>query len=336
MRTIHSSFGRAVNAFSWRRAVSRTLLAASLGLAVSSSGAALIGLNVGDTDAYRLVNPSTGGTTVLSFFDLGADGDFVYTLTADPSSNRAYVVTDNNELLRFNLATGAVLGTTTLSRNIVALEARGDGQLVGIAQTELSRQFCTINPTNGTVTLLGSFVFTDGLMTTFTADPILNRAWLVSGDQKLFTFQLDTGVLLANPTLNVNLVELEVRGGGDLVGLQVVENGGQLQVINPTTAANTPLGLGFDYGPNGRAMTTDLAANRAYVVTGNNDIRALNLQTGAFVSLEQLDTNIRALESTSAVPEPGSAGLFLAGGLGLFGWRRRTRPVAAAPTRGGC
>lgn len=184
--------------------------------AVLGKDGKLIGISsVGSGSAFYEINP-TDGTTPLSPLNtvtLGGGGWVRETFLSDVAAGKFYILSADNTLYTFDLATGSVSAAQKLNGDlkgpIQAVIAGKDGQLIGIGLIVISpgvisreSAFYSIDPSTGTASLLNTVVLSGGgwLSDTFSSDPAGNAFYIVSADNTLYTFSLtDASVNLTAP-----------------------------------------------------------------------------------------------------------------------------------------
>jgi len=177
----------------------------------------LIGISydsVSMENEIRVLNPSTGNTTLLNSFTFSSGGFFPGTFAVAPSLNRFYVQSGDATVYTFDLTTGQILHTRLADTSMQALSYWKAGELIGIDYngSTMQNEVRILDPATGTTTLLNTFTFSSGgwIDTTFTVDSSGNIFYAESGDGILYTFDLATGTILRTRSLDTTMQALGV------------------------------------------------------------------------------------------------------------------------------
>jgi len=177
----------------------------------------LIGISydsVSMENEIRVLNPSTGNTTLLNSFTFSSGGFFPGTFAVAPSLNRFYVQSGDATVYTFDLTTGQILHTRLADTSMQALSYWKAGELIGIDYngSTMQNEVRILDPATGTTTLLNTFTFSSGgwIDTTFTVDSSGNIFYAESGDGTLYTFDLATGAILGTRSLDTTMQALGV------------------------------------------------------------------------------------------------------------------------------
>jgi hypothetical protein len=291
--------------------------------------AQLIGISFNSSAAQnelRSIDPWTGSSSLLNAFSFGTNGWRADTLVSDPSSGIICAISADNRLFRFDSVTGAFLGAPNTGSMIAAMD-QGYAGLVGISYNASTSQneFRTVDPASGTTTLLQSFTFGSGgwRPSTFVSDPTAGVAYAVSSDNRLYTFSLATGALLANPAMDSVVQALDLASSG-LVGISYNASTGQqeLRSIDGATGNSTLISaFTFSSGGWNAVFATDTGV--AFAVSSDNTIYAFDLASGNLLATPNLGILVQGI----AVPEPRPVWLLLGTCLAwpILFFRRRYR-----------
>lgn len=138
------------------------------------------------------INPKTGATRTLidrAFRDFWG-GSFI----SDRASGVGYVIDNLRNLIRFDLATGRILGRTSLNYG-GPLALAPEGKLVGIRGGGASSDVVSIDPANGVVKTLTVQAFPDFYFGTFSTDVAAGIGCVLTSERQLFVFDLETGAV---------------------------------------------------------------------------------------------------------------------------------------------
>jgi DNA-binding beta-propeller fold protein YncE len=304
--------------------------------AVAGAAAQIVGINYNNTslhNQYLCINPTSGNVTVLSTFDFDSGYYFGNSFTTDVTLGRAYAVSSVGTLYTFDLATGVIqqspvpLGISVIRRGL-------PGQLVGIKTLSSGYGFCSIDPATGNSTLLTTFTLAAGFVAdNFVTDlatgvaGTLGTAYLLGSDQKLYTFNMTTGMLLGNPQLSAGVALIDMGLSGNLIGIYYPSGGSwDLRSINPATGNETPLSsVALLSGINQSTFKSSPATNTVYVASGfPYQLYTFNLSTGALLPSPNLSMSVQTIGiGTGLCPQPICQSYTittLAGLAGAPGW----------------
>ncbi|MCU0688223.1 MAG: hypothetical protein MUE97_00545 [Phycisphaerales bacterium] len=153
-------------------------------------------------DFIRL-NPDTGVATALSSPAFGGSGYNINSYALNRQNSRAYVVSGSNRIFTLDLADGATLASPQLDVTLATMGTLPDGSLVGFTSSSSGTvEFRSINPDTGATTLLGSAALSGFLATSFVTDPFNSRAYVLSSDNRLLTWDATTGQVINSPTIS--------------------------------------------------------------------------------------------------------------------------------------
>lgn len=305
----------------------KPLLATTLVLGfVTVSSAQLVALRQDlPTAELRSVDPITGTSWPLITIGIGSFDFSSGSFMTDTATARAYLLSSDNRLWTFDLLTGAYRALTlTLPPEVTPiLFDPGTAGLVGLAYNHASglNEFRSINPVTGATTLLNTFPFVGA----FVSNPSTDRGYLAGMfDQKLYTFDLHTGVTLSTNSLTTQIWSL-YRGTSGLVGL----NGKDFYSVDPSTGVATFITT-LDYGSGlPYLFTTDPDAGLAYATSTDDRLYTFDLSTGAALgSPQQLAVHLDALQPMGLVPEPSVASLLCGAAFCWLVRRRRAKAVS--------
>ena len=166
----------------------------------------------------RSINPVTGTTTWLNSFDFSSGGWYPDTFRSDPSAGIVYAISADNTLYAFNASSGIIGSMVNLNTltPIVTIDRASSGQLIGIGYNSMTSQweFRRIDPLTGATTLLNSFNFSPGVYTyTFRSDPSAGKAYIISYDAKLYTFDVSSGLILTVTSLDSSIQAIAIGPG---------------------------------------------------------------------------------------------------------------------------
>lgn len=188
--------------------------------------------------------------------------------------------------MKFLLSAALLLSTTSISM----------ANLIGLAYNSSTAQneIRSVDPQSGSTTLLNSFTFSSGSSraATFISDPLFGRAYVVSGDDKLYSFSLSSGALLAMPQIDTSFTAIDRAGNGQLVGINFSGSQAQFRSINPATGTTTLLNTftfanGFSLG----TFVADPSVGTAYALSGNQ-LYEFSLTSGAILATPTLTASV--------------------------------------------
>jgi hypothetical protein len=188
---------------------------------------------------------------------------------------------------------------TTLAACALCASLAQAQTLLGVRQLSVfGRQLFALDPDTGVVTALGPVLEPpmSGADNTTAVDRAGNRLFKLGVragevDQRVYSIALQTGTLLASPTLvggGVSFHTLEWDAGeGVLFGLRGTLDGPQLATIDPTTGAFTNIGTPVPLVNSASGATLDASGNRFFFVGFHpaDNVRRLfvvDTATGAF------------------------------------------------------
>lgn len=301
---------------------------------VAAAAAQLVGINYNNSsqhNQYLCFNPATGATIVLNCFDYDSGFWYPNSFTTDLSTSSAYAVSTAGTLYTFNLTSGNIQRFVPLGISVIRPGLKGT--LVGIKNTSSGLfEFHSIDPVTGSSTPLGSFTLSAGYFaSTFLTDLATGpagsqgTAYLLSGDHKLYTFNVTTGALLGTPQLSATVSGIGLGVNGNLIGIQSNSSSGkwELHSIVPATGSSTMLSS-FDLPSGLNTFTSDPATNTVYVLSGNT-LYSFNLSNGSPIAASTLPMSVQATAISAGGPCPTAAGPCAAGPSPLLNISTRAR-----------
>jgi outer membrane protein assembly factor BamB len=301
---------------------------------IAAAAAQLVGINYNNSsqhNQYLCINPATGATTVLNCFDYDSGFWYPNSLTTDVSTSSAYAVSSAGTLYTFNLTTGNIQGAVPLGISVIRPGL--NGTLIGIKNTSSGLfEFHSIDPATGSSTALSSFTmsagyFANSFVTDLKTGPAGGQgtAYLLSGDHKLYTFNVTTGALLGTPQLSATVGGIGVGVNGNLIGIQRAPMSAQweLHSIDPTAGSSTKLSS-FDLPGGFSTLKSDPSKNVVYVISGNT-LYSFNLSNGSPVASSTLAMPVQATAIGAGGPCPTAAGPCNAGPPQLLNISTRAR-----------
>lgn len=316
--------------------IRRYLFGLAVTLCLSSTlYAGLVGISYDpnlNQNQIRRVNPLTGSTVLLNSFSFSSGGWNAETFSIDQASGRIYAQSGDQTLYTFGAYSGQILNNVVADTSLGAMDVGLSGNLVGISYnlTSMENEVRSANPATGTMTLLNSFNFSGGgyLPGTFATVPALNRFYVLSGDNTIYTFDLTTGQVL-HTSPNASMESLAYWKAGELIGIaydpQSMQN--EVRILDPNTGATTLLNS-FTFSSGGwidTTFTVDQADKAFYAESGDGVLYTFNLTSGSILSTTQLDTTMQSLGVISPVPEPSelvAIGFIVAGLIRRKDWLR--------------
>lgn len=280
---------------------------------VAAAAAQLVGINYNNSsqhNQYLCVDPVSGAITVLNTFDYDSGFWYGNSFTTDVAAGRAYAVSSAGTLYTFSLATGIIQGSVPLGIPTISLGL--NGTLVGIKNPSSGLfEFHSIDPATGSSTSLGGFAMPGGYFAgTFLTDLATGpagpqgTAYLLSGDHKLYTFNVTTGALLGTPQLSATVFGIALGVNGNLIGIQSNSSSGkwELHSIDPATGSSTMLSS-FNLPSGFSTLTSDPATNTVYVLSGNM-LYSFNLSNGSPITASTLTMSLQAFAIGATGPCP--------------------------------
>jgi hypothetical protein len=274
-------------------------------ISASSSHAAQTGIGISynaataQNEIYS-IDPITGTSTFLQsvvFDNSGWTGH----ISVDLKSNRFYTLSAANRLYTFDLTSGALLVTVSLSPRFQAVELRSDGSMIGISYNAETAQNETysIDPTTGASALLQSVVFDNsGWTGQISVDQKSTRFYTLSAANKLYTFDLTSGALLATISLSPRFQAVGLRGDGSLIGISYNAATAQNEIysIDPVAGTSTFLqSVVFDNNGWTGYISVDQKSNRFYTLSAANKLYTFNLASGALLNTIALSPRFQAV-----------------------------------------
>ena len=251
----------------------------------------------------RMIDPVTGSSSLLKSF-VFSSGWNPESLVVDVSANRFYAASGDNKLYTFDLSTGAILATPELDTHFQQIEIGKNGGLLGVSYNDTTEknEARRIDPVAGSSSLLKSFVFSSGtwLPGSLVVDVSANRFYAASGDDKLYTFDLSTGEILATPKLDTHYFRsIKLGKSGDLVGIAINSTTGKAEArrIDPAVGSSSVLNS-FNFIIKGffATLVVDVSANRFYAASGDDKLYTFDLSTGAILATPELDTHFHNIK----------------------------------------
>jgi hypothetical protein len=287
-------------------AVTAVALAASAG---SAQAQMLVGLTSSNELArFDVSNPGAATTVAISGL---AAGDRFVGIDLRPSNNMLYGITLSNQIYTINEMTGAASFVAALNVPVVAgnlgwgLDFNPVADFAGAASLRVVSSAganLAVNVNNGMVGNTASNIGPG-----FTGVGYTNSTPAgAPASTGLYYINTDNNTLAFTPT-GFNAPVISTIGA---LG------------INPVSAN------GFEVLSNGMAYAAFNLENSAALTTG---IYGINLATGAATLAGTFNGTLSGL-TVSAVPEPGTYGLLLAG-LGVLAWVARRRSSDNSPSR---
>lgn len=246
------------------------------------------------------IDAVTASTTLLNTFDFDSGAWYPSSLMSDIAAGNAYAVSSAKTLYTFNLATGAVQQSVAIDLGEISLGV--SGKLIGLKDVSNGTwEFRSVDPTTGTTTMLSTFSLPSGYVSdSFVTDPstgpagTAGTAYLVSGDHKLYTFNVTTGALLGTPLLASGIGTIALGSNGQLVAIANTSTAGQFDFrsIDPSTGNSAVLNtFSLPNGYIGSSFVSYPSANVAYVVSGN-DLVTFDLSAGTVIASPTLATSL--------------------------------------------
>jgi hypothetical protein len=182
----------------------------------------------------------------------------------------------------------------------------------------------TINPSIATASPVASGFspLLDGVYFGFTGGP--TALYVGSDSAQNLVINASTGAATANPNYSPSDVDALAQYGGNFYSISVSAN--TLNAVNPVTGAETAIGsleadithpAGFGISPySGIAYVTSVPSGST-----STELYSEDLSTGALTAMGivgHTDEFSNGLEGLVAVPEPGTAALFVVGGAGFL------------------
>jgi hypothetical protein len=165
----------------------------------------------------RTVDPATGVSSLLTevAFD---DGFWRFgTFTVDTKAKRIYVMSSSNTLYVFDSTTGQPLPTQQVTLPLQALQATGDGGLIGIwyndnADEDKKNAIYRVDPTTGASTRLKSFRFDSKFwrLGTFSVNTTAKRLWIMSSANTLYELDANTGQIVSIVSVDQSFQSLAI------------------------------------------------------------------------------------------------------------------------------
>ena len=286
------------------------------------SYAGLVGISYDPTlsqNQIRSVDPLTGATTLLNSFSFSSNSWNPETFSANAQLGRLYAQSGDQTVYTFGAYSGQILNSVVADTGMGAMNIGLSGNLIGISYNPVSmeNEVRSLNPLTGNTVLLNTVNFSGGGYSggTLAVAPTLNRFYIQSGDDTVYTFDLTTGQILNTKVADTSMQVLTYLGPGDLIGIdynpQTMQN--EVRIVNPATGATTLLNsLVFSSGGwYGDTFTIDAASNVFYAESGDGVLYTFDLTTGAILATKQLDTTMYVLGEVpnAPVPEPSLLGV---------------------------
>lgn len=297
------------------------LLATSFGQLVGLSYNSQTGEN-----EFRSVDPGTGQSTVLNTFTLesGYSGFF-----SNPSKNEAYILSGPNQLIRFNLTTGELIGSTEMDVQYPTTTTGGPTGLTVAVSNHPDPTFDlkSLDPLSGETTLITSFQ-SNGIGQIF-ADA--DTAYLPIWHDEILRFDLTSGQPLPSIDFTHPFQNFDLGVNGQIAGIWWNDATQQNEFIsvNPETSEVDILNAFSFTGGFYSSFFTDPLAGLAYALSSENDLYTFNLLTGGILNIANLDyqggnfaVGAQAPDMQE-IPEPQTIGMIaLSLFTALLGWRR--------------
>lgn len=275
-------------------------------LALSAQAQMLVGLtSANQISVFDAMNPGMATTTAISGL---AAGDRFVGIDLRPSNNTIYGITASNQIYTINEATGAATFVAALSTPIVS------GNL------GWGLDFNPVADFGGAASLR-----------------------VVGSDGGNYAVNVNTGAVTVATSISpgfsaVAYTNSSPAGAPATTGLYYINSAGNSLAFTPTGFNNPTIStvgpLGVDVlNANGFEITGGMgfAALNTDGATLGTGIYAVNLDTGSATLLGNFNGTLAGL-TVSAVPEPGTYGLLLAGLAGVA-WVARRRNSASSPSR---
>jgi hypothetical protein len=209
------SSGKTLYTFDLNSGAVKRSVPTGMDLIAPAFGGQLVGIKNVSSGSFEFhsVDPVTGTTTMLSSFTLSSgyySDSFITDLVSGVggSQGTAYFLESPNILHLFNVTTGAALGTTVLSGNIIGLATSPNGMLISIQFNGGQWGVYSINPVSGNTVLLNTFNPSSGIAAGLCkSDLAANRLYEAAGTT-LYTFDLSNGSILSSSNLTMTLQSL--------------------------------------------------------------------------------------------------------------------------------
>ena len=148
------------------------------------------------SDGLYSIDPANGNPERL--YAAAFNGFYLSGLKSDTGASTCSLL-DGNRLFVFDVTTGQLLASPTLQPSMQGAVGVGNGRFVGLS----SGTVYSISIPAGTPAPLAPVSFTGGGFeaSSLTFDPLSNRVYALSGDNKLYQIDATTGALLASPAL---------------------------------------------------------------------------------------------------------------------------------------
>lgn len=294
------------------------LIFASLALSTYSLLGQLVGISYNpDTNEneFRTVNPESGVTSVLNTFQFASGG--YYGLFSDPARNVAYAPSGQNELYRFDLTTGQILGVTSIERDYPNIAVGGTTGLSAIYYDSNSMEYSLnqLDPLTGAVNPL-TVIPTAGGLGSLISNPLTDVGYTTNGPDSVLKFDLNTGANLGTIQLPFAYPNLQAGVDGDLAGIlyNFSTEKNELYAIDGENGQATLLNTWAFTSGYYSAFLTDPLGERAYALSGANDIYTFDLRSGDILNIAPLDSAMQnfaigpADPQFNEIPEPQYAG----------------------------
>ena len=229
----------------------------SLGLLLTSPSFAQVLYGTGGPELFT-INPANAAETTVETTVVGGATVFLTALAFNPADGQMYCSIGNDSQFSkrigtINLATAEVTVKPTVNPwPIPDMKFGPNGQLYGIRKQGSTLALVSINITTGAATQIGSGITLNSAGNAFAISPA-GVAYVLTGDKKLRTIDLTTGVFSAGITLtntvfnpntlfpaaafSPNGTLFATEGGDDCCGP------GRLDTINTSTGAVTTVGV---------------------------------------------------------------------------------------------
>jgi hypothetical protein len=279
----------------------------------------------GATNEIVSLDPQTDDQNTIAS-NVYPGGYYSDSFVASPADGIVYAEGSNYDLYSYSLNNGAELNSPLLPFAFEALALESSSNyLIGIDYNGTANDVRTINAVTGATSILASNVLPGGVYAdTFRSNPGLNVFYAEGANQKLYSFNMSTGVQIAAPTLSTTFQSLGLDYiPNTLIGFSYSGAGEQLSSVNTLTGAITLLNPSvLPGGYHLDSLVSDPESQVLYAIAGNGQLYEYSMSSGDEIASFSIDSQVTALTGDD-VPEPRSIYLFILSILWIAASHRR-------------